>query len=448
MIKLAPQLINLFATLILMLSFAMISQRRIVSLINLFTIQGAALVAASVLLGYVTHQPDLYVSAALTLLLKVIFIPWMLHRVIRKLNVRWDVDTLINIPTTMLVGIALVIFSFRKQHVILHHLSRHLAADRTKRFAKFRGGHFSRKPAADAQVLDRHAPLEQQREDHRNHRLRKIERLPALFRKHPQQAVADVVVHAADIGPRVMAMVVGLAPVVAGAGDIPLVGLAVEMRVAHPVVLTMHDVVAQLHVFENLREREQQRSEDDRGQRRDMEHGPQQAAADRAAPQQHATEASGPAHAGNDCADVVGVALTDGGGGACAYRIECVAEAFEFVGGQCAVCSLVGHGCGHRSRTRSLLALLTHSRSAETGSRSTAPVCRWRVLPARLPQAQVLQMPMRQPDAGFNPAASSAASSDVPRGTSSVRPLAAKVIRTLPVASSTAARGGGVNASA
>ncbi len=112
MIKFVPQLINVFATLILLLSFAMISQRRIVSLINLFTIQGAALVAASVLLGYVTNQSDLYISAALTLVLKVIFIPWMLHRVIRKLNVRWDVETLINIPTTMLVGIALVIFSF------------------------------------------------------------------------------------------------------------------------------------------------------------------------------------------------------------------------------------------------------------------------------------------------------------------------------------------------
>src|SRR5450756_2288284 len=112
MIKFVPQLVNLFATLILMLSFAMISQRRIVSLINLFTIQGAALVAASVLLGYVTHQPDLYISAGLTLALKVIFIPWMLHRVIRKLNVRWDVETLINIPTTMLVGIGLVIFAF------------------------------------------------------------------------------------------------------------------------------------------------------------------------------------------------------------------------------------------------------------------------------------------------------------------------------------------------
>jgi len=112
MIKFAPQLINLFATLILLLSFAMISQRRIVSLINLFMIQGAALVAASFLLAYVTNQPDLYVSGVLTLVLKVIFIPWMLHRVIRKLNVRWDVETLLNIPTMMLVGIALVIFSF------------------------------------------------------------------------------------------------------------------------------------------------------------------------------------------------------------------------------------------------------------------------------------------------------------------------------------------------
>ena len=107
-----PQLINLFATLILMLSFAMISQRRIVSLINLFMLQGAALVAASILLGYATGQADLYVSAALTLLLKVILIPWMLHRVVRRLNVRWDVETLINIPTTMLVGIGLVIFAF------------------------------------------------------------------------------------------------------------------------------------------------------------------------------------------------------------------------------------------------------------------------------------------------------------------------------------------------
>jgi hydrogenase-4 component E len=107
-----PQLINLFATMILMLSFAMISQRRIAMLINLFALQGAALVAASLLVGYATGHADIYISAGLTLVLKVLLIPWLLHRLIRRLNVRWDVETLINIPATMLVGIGLVIFSF------------------------------------------------------------------------------------------------------------------------------------------------------------------------------------------------------------------------------------------------------------------------------------------------------------------------------------------------
>jgi hydrogenase-4 component E len=44
--------------------------------------------------------------------LKVLLIPWLLHRVIDRLQIRWDVETLINIPTIMLIGIGVVIFSF------------------------------------------------------------------------------------------------------------------------------------------------------------------------------------------------------------------------------------------------------------------------------------------------------------------------------------------------
>ena len=106
------QLITLFAAVILMLAFAMISQRRILSLIHLFTLQGAALVAATGVVGYATHQPHLYLSAGLTLLLKVILIPMLLHRIVKRLDVRWDVEALINVPTTMLIGIVLVIFAF------------------------------------------------------------------------------------------------------------------------------------------------------------------------------------------------------------------------------------------------------------------------------------------------------------------------------------------------
>jgi hydrogenase-4 component E len=42
----------------------------------------------------------------------VLLIPWLLHRVADRLQIRWDVETLINIPTIMLIGIAVVIFAF------------------------------------------------------------------------------------------------------------------------------------------------------------------------------------------------------------------------------------------------------------------------------------------------------------------------------------------------
>jgi hydrogenase-4 component E len=106
------QFINLLAAILLLIVFAMLSQRRILSLINLFAWQGLVLTVSTFVVAYSTGQRHLYYSAALTLLLKVLVLPWLLHRLIRKLNVRWDVETLINIPTTMLVGIALVIFAF------------------------------------------------------------------------------------------------------------------------------------------------------------------------------------------------------------------------------------------------------------------------------------------------------------------------------------------------
>jgi hydrogenase-4 component E len=109
---LAGQLIDLFATLMLLVAFAMIAQRRVLTLIHLFAFQGATLVASTAVVGYVTQQPHLYLSAGLTLVLKVFLIPWLLHRVIDRLSVRWDVEMLINIPMTMLLGIVLVIFAF------------------------------------------------------------------------------------------------------------------------------------------------------------------------------------------------------------------------------------------------------------------------------------------------------------------------------------------------
>lgn len=106
------QLINLIAALILLIAFSMLTQRRIRSLINLFAAQGALLVLSTAIVAYSTGQPHLYYSALLTLALKVVLLPWILHRLTRALNVQWDVEPLINIPATMLLGIVLVIFAF------------------------------------------------------------------------------------------------------------------------------------------------------------------------------------------------------------------------------------------------------------------------------------------------------------------------------------------------
>ncbi|AIV55007.1 putative membrane protein [Burkholderia pseudomallei MSHR1153] len=108
----ATQLVNFLAAILLLLSFAMLSQRRILSLIHLYTLQGVALVSANLILGFVTADTHLYVSAALTLLLKVGLIPWILHRLVQRLNVKTDVEPLLNIPTTLVAGIALVIVAF------------------------------------------------------------------------------------------------------------------------------------------------------------------------------------------------------------------------------------------------------------------------------------------------------------------------------------------------
>ena len=109
---LTPQLVNLFASALLLIAFAMLSQRRIVTLINLFAVQGLALVGSTVTVALATGQTHLLYSAAITFVLKVLVLPYILHRLIRRLNVKWDIETLINIPMMMLVGIVLVVFAF------------------------------------------------------------------------------------------------------------------------------------------------------------------------------------------------------------------------------------------------------------------------------------------------------------------------------------------------
>jgi len=110
--NLSLQLLKVLAAMLLLISFEMLSRRRTQRLVTLYAWQGAILFLSTCIVAYNSGLTELYYSAALTLILKVIALPWILHRLIRRLEAQWDSELLVNIPTTMLVGVVLVIFAF------------------------------------------------------------------------------------------------------------------------------------------------------------------------------------------------------------------------------------------------------------------------------------------------------------------------------------------------
>jgi len=67
---------------------------------------------STAVVGYAAGTHHLYISSVLTLIIKVILLPYILHVLIVRLQIRKEVEAVVNVPATMLIGIALVIFSY------------------------------------------------------------------------------------------------------------------------------------------------------------------------------------------------------------------------------------------------------------------------------------------------------------------------------------------------
>ncbi len=108
----AAEINGVLAALILLSSFGLLVQRRISGLLHIFAWQGLFLSISTAVVGYSAGLHHLYISAVLTLTLKVFALPYILYVLIHKLKIHREVEEMVNIPTTMLIGIALVIFSY------------------------------------------------------------------------------------------------------------------------------------------------------------------------------------------------------------------------------------------------------------------------------------------------------------------------------------------------
>jgi hydrogenase-4 component E len=114
------QAIILFAALALFTSFLMLAQSRMLPLIFTFAWQGLLLAVVTVLVAVVSGHPHLYISAALTLALKVIVIPWLLYRLSVRLEMQYDAEAISHPTLLLLGGAALVIFSYYVSQSIIH----------------------------------------------------------------------------------------------------------------------------------------------------------------------------------------------------------------------------------------------------------------------------------------------------------------------------------------
>ena len=181
--------------------------------------------------------------------------------------------------------------------------------------------------------MQRHPVLEEGRQQRRPQRVAQVVGPPGLLLGHAQDAVADVAVLADDVGVGVVHVVVGVAPLVGGAGGVPLELLAGELRVVHPVVLAVHHVVADLHVVEDLGEREGGGAGEPGGR-------------EDAGPEQGAAADLEPALGADHAADVVGVALAAVGEQALADRVHLLAEALDLLRRQPSRAARSGEGAG------------------------------------------------------------------------------------------------------
>jgi len=114
------QAIILFAALVLFTSFAMLAQPRIVPLIFTFAWQGLLLAVVTILVAIVSNHPHLYISAALTIVLKVGLIPWLLYRLSVRLNMNYEAESIAHPSMLLLGGAGLVVFSYFIAVPIVH----------------------------------------------------------------------------------------------------------------------------------------------------------------------------------------------------------------------------------------------------------------------------------------------------------------------------------------
>ncbi len=99
---------HLLAGSLVLVSFMMLYQDRLYSLLNIYALHAVVLSLSVAWQAHIQHAPHLFITAGISLLFKAVIIPIALHRMIVQLGIHREIEAVGSIGLTMLVGIALV----------------------------------------------------------------------------------------------------------------------------------------------------------------------------------------------------------------------------------------------------------------------------------------------------------------------------------------------------
>lgn len=110
------QYLNILSVLILISSFALMANKRIKSYIKTFQIQAVLIAIAAGIMGVqsyiVDKRVDIIIVCLLIVVLKVFYIPRMLHKTYSDIEYKVGKDFFFNIPLLVFACFALVVFVF------------------------------------------------------------------------------------------------------------------------------------------------------------------------------------------------------------------------------------------------------------------------------------------------------------------------------------------------
>ena len=101
--ELASQWVTLLAAGMLVIQLLMVVQRMLLTNIRLFALQSLMLATIAAIIAYSHQAIHVYWVAGLTLAGKVFFLPWLLNRLVRRIQIHQEIDPLLNPTASMLL---------------------------------------------------------------------------------------------------------------------------------------------------------------------------------------------------------------------------------------------------------------------------------------------------------------------------------------------------------